>query len=66
MRIMHSEENTPRLRVLTVRLNEAEHAEFGRLAAQHSRSSGKQGQVVIREWIAAEQAAEAETEKAAA
>lgn len=64
MRNMHRDETPPRLKVLTVRLTEAEHAEFQRLAAGHLRSSGKQGQVVIREWIAAEQAAEA-TEAAA-
>lgn len=41
-------------------LTDVEHAEFTRLSdARHDRTPGKQGQRVIREWIAAEQAAEA-------
>lgn len=48
-----------RMRTLTVRLTDAEHAEFVRLASRHSRTAGKQGQVIVREWIASENATEA-------
>lgn len=59
---MHSTETTQptRMRTLAVTLTDVEHAEFTRLSdARHDRTPGKQGQRVIREWIAAEQAAEA-------
>lgn len=58
---MHSTETAPaRMRTLAVSLTDAEHAEFGRLSRErHDRTPGKQAQRVVREWIAAEQAAEA-------
>ncbi|MBS3928041.1 MAG: hypothetical protein KGZ65_06215 [Sphingomonadales bacterium] len=59
---MHTTESAiTRTRTLTVSLTETEHAEFTRLSRErHDRTPGKQGQRVVREWIAAEQAAEAE------
>lgn len=48
------------MRTLAVRLTDAERAEFARLGkTRYNRTPGAQGQEVIREWIAAEQAAEA-------
>jgi hypothetical protein len=47
-------------KTLAVRITETEHSEFVRLArVRHNRTAGLQAQQVIREWIAAEQAAEA-------
>ncbi len=55
------------MKVITIRTTEAKANEFYRLSrTRHHRSGQQQGEVIITEWIAAEQAAEAaETEEAA-
>jgi hypothetical protein len=65
---MHTTETQPtRIRKLTISLTDAEHAEYVRLSNErHNRTPGKQGQSVIRSWIAAEQAEEAATQAEAA
>ena len=62
---MHGAET--RMKVITIRTTEAKANEFYRLSrTRHHRSGQQQGEVIITEWIAAEQAAEAaETEEAA-
>lgn len=50
-----------RIKVINIRTSDAVADEFYRLCRdRHSRSGNAQGELILKEWIAVEQAAEAE------